>query len=163
MDLYLSGTVCVQSSDRTIRKIIDAEITSYAVDEEQEQIYYFAYADGLYVYDIKTERTRKLYDAGKEMGIAEMSYDGKYLYLYNGEWVSYAKSNEKQNSHENVLFLQQMELFYMNFRLTKQDICCLEWGLYFAEQIVADEQQQAMKLTYMKKTEFARGQWQVLE
>ena len=30
----------------------------------------------------------------------------------------------------------------------------------FAEQIVADEQQQAMKLTYMKKTEFAQGQWQ---
>ena len=28
-------------------KIIDAEITSYSVDEEQEQIYYFAYADGL--------------------------------------------------------------------------------------------------------------------
>lgn len=56
MDLYLSGTVCVQSSDRTIRKIIDAEITSYAVDEEQEQIYYFAYADGLYVYDIKQSR-----------------------------------------------------------------------------------------------------------
>ena len=47
-------------------------------------------ADGLYVYDIKTEQPRKLYDAGKEMGIAEMSYDGKYLYLYNGEWVSYA-------------------------------------------------------------------------
>ena len=33
----------------------------------------------------------------------------------------------------------------------------------FAEQIVADGQQQAMKLTYMKKTEFAQGQWQVLE
>ena len=26
-----------------------------------------------------------------------------------------------------------------------------------------DEQQQAMKLTYMRKTEFAQGQWQVLE
>lgn len=112
-------------------KIIDAEITSYAVDEEQEQIYYFAYADGLYVYDIKTERTRKLYDAGKEMGIAEMSYDGKYLYLYNGEWVSYAKSNEKQKLHGNVLFLQQTEMYYMNFRLTKRDICCLEMGIIF--------------------------------
>ena len=65
------------------------------------------------------------------MGIAEMSYDGKYLYLYNGEWVSYAKSNEKQRLHGNVLFLQQTEMYYMNFRLTKRDICCLEMGIIF--------------------------------
>lgn len=97
------------------------------------------------------------------MGIAEMSYDGKYLYLYNGEWVSYAKSNEKQKLRVNVLFLQQTEMYYMNFRLTKRDMLFGNGDYIFAEQIVADEQQQAMKLTYMRKTEFAQGQWQVLE
>lgn len=145
-------------------KIIDAEITSYAVDEEQEQIYYFAYADGLYVYDIKTEQTRKLYDAGKEMGIAEMSYDGKYLYLYNGEWVSYAKSNEKTEIARKCIVLATDGTVLYELPINKAGYMLFGNGDYiFAEQIVADEQQQAMKLTYMKKTEFAQGQWQVLE
>ena len=72
-------------------KVIDAEITAYAVDEEQEQIYYFVYADGLYVQN----------------------------------------RMKKQKLRVNVLFLQQTEVCYMNFRLIKRDICCLEMGIIF--------------------------------
>ena len=121
-------------------------------------------ADGLYVYDIKTEQTRKLYDAGKEVGIAEMSYDGKYLYLYNGEWVSYVKSNEKTEITRKCVVLTTDGTVLYELPINKAGYMLFGNQDYiFAEQIVADGQKQAMKLTYMKKTEFAQGQWQVLE
>lgn len=98
------------------------------------------------------------------MGIAEMSYDGKYLYLYNGEWVSYAKSNEKTEIARKCVVLATDGNVLYELPINKAGYMLFGKGDYiFAEQIVADEQQQTMKLTYMKKTEFAQGQWQVLE
>ena len=98
------------------------------------------------------------------MGIAEMSYDGKYLYLYNGEWVSYAKSNEKTEITRKCIVLATDGNVLYELPINKAGYMLFGNEDYiFAEQIVADEQQQAMKLTYMKKTEFAQGQWQVLE
>ena len=62
---------------------------------------------------------------------------------------------KKQKLHGNVLY---------ELPINKAGYMLFGNGDYiFAEQIIADEQQQAMKLTYMKKTEFAQGQWQVLE
>lgn len=73
------------------------------------------------------------------------------------------KIEKKQKLRVNVLFLQQTEVLY-ELPINKAGYMLFGNGDYiFAEQIVADEQQQAMKLTYMKKTEFAQGQWQVLE
>lgn len=93
-----------------------------------------------------------------------MSYDGKYLYLYNGEWVSYAKSNEKTELTRKCAVLATDGTVLYELPINKAGYMLFGNQDYiFAEQIVADGQKQAMKLTYMKKTEFAQGQWQVLE
>lgn len=65
------------------------------------------------------------------MGIAEMSYDGKYLYLYNGRMGTYAKSNEKTELTRKCAVLATDGTVLYDFRLTKQDICCLEMGIIF--------------------------------
>ena len=82
----------------------------------------------------------------------------------NGEWVSYAKSNEKTEITRKCIVLATDGNVLYELPINKAGYMLFGNGDYiFAEQIVADEQQQAMKLTYMKKTEFAQGQWQVLE
>lgn len=112
-------------------KVIDAEITAYAVDEEQEQIYYFVYADGLYVYDIKQSRPGNSMMQEKKWVLQRCLMMENICICIMANGYPMQNQMKKQNSHENVLFLQQMELFYMNFRLTKQDICCLEMGIIF--------------------------------
>lgn len=97
-----NGPIPIRDCMRTIirpdnpGKVIDAEITAYAVDEEQEQIYYFVYADGLYVYDIKTERPGNSMMQEKKW-VLQKCLMTEIFVLYNGEWVSYAKSRKNRN------------------------------------------------------------------
>lgn len=76
-------------------KVLDANITDYCINEETGDIYYYQYNDGLYNYNVKTKETKKLLDADESTRVAEISFDGEYIYIDNRFWVSTAKRNSQ--------------------------------------------------------------------
>lgn len=147
-------------------KVIDAAITGYAVDEEREKIYYFVYGDGLYAYDVKTGQADKLFESPEEIGIADMSYDGQYLYLYNGEWASYAKQTNGTSLQRQCWVLEPDGTIVQQLEIYRYGFCFFgDRDYIFAEQMVPNAQtgEPEMKLTYMEKAELLSGQWKVLE
>lgn len=147
-------------------KVIDEAITGYAIDEENEKIYYFVFGEGLYVYDIKSDSKSKIYEATEEIGIADMSYDGKYIYLYNGEWTSYVKSTNKASITSKCIVLDTQGNTINTFNIDKFAYMLFGDSNYlFAEQIMEEENtgKTGMQYTYIDKSDLENGEWKILE
>lgn len=77
------------------RAVMEGNICDYAMDEENELIYYFESGKGLYSLSLSDKNEiKELYSAEKDCMECNMSYDGTYLYLDNTDW---AASNTKGN------------------------------------------------------------------
>lgn len=147
-------------------KIIDAQVTSYAIDEENETIYYFVFGDGLYQYDVLTKKTEKLLDATEEIGIAEMSYDGKYLYLYNGEWTSYVKRNTESKVDTHCWVLDSSGNVVRIIDFNEPTICYFGDEKYlFADQKISsglETKSDTLTLTVMDKSNITSSEWKAI-
>ena len=65
------------------RKVIDENICDYFIDSDNQCMYYFVDGEGLYKYSQKEEKSALIYAANDEIITCKMSYDGKYVYMYN--------------------------------------------------------------------------------
>lgn len=76
------------NTEETVR-ILTENVNDFAVDEENNLIYYYITGDGLYKKPLDkkgTEGAVKLYNATKETYCCDLSYDGTYLYMSNGKF-----------------------------------------------------------------------------
>lgn len=77
--------------------VLDDNIFDYYVDTENNFLYYFVTGEGLYKMDMKTRDKSMIFEATEKMGMCNLSYDGKYLYLDNFVYCSsLADSKEYQ-------------------------------------------------------------------
>lgn len=145
-------------------KVIDAQITSYAVDEEHEKIYYFVYSDGLYEYDVKTGKSSRILEASNEIMIADMSYDGQYIYLYNGEWASCAKSTMATNIQRQCWVLNPDGTTVKTFGISYGFCMFGDKDYMFANQDIIDNKtgKSEYKLTYIEKSDILTGEWKAV-
>lgn len=67
-------------------RILNTNVKDFAVNEEENLIYYYLEGDGLYSKPLDKkggEEVKKLYNATDETYYCQLSYDGKYIYLNN--------------------------------------------------------------------------------
>lgn len=91
------------NTEETVR-ILTKNVNDFAVDEENNLIYYYITGDGLYKKPLDkkgTEGAVKLYNSTDETYCCEISYDGKYVYLNNAKFL--ARSLSKTWSYTLVL------------------------------------------------------------
>lgn len=68
-------------------KVINEQVTDYCIDEQNNTIYYYVLGEGLYKMNVVNKENVKLFEASEESGSMDLSFDGKYIYMYNGIWV----------------------------------------------------------------------------
>jgi len=65
---------------KQVKNILDKNICDYTIDVEDELIYYYVMDDGLYEWDIASDKTTKIYDGAGNTS-CKVSNDGNYLYM----------------------------------------------------------------------------------
>ena len=65
------------------KKVIEGDICDYSIDTVNQCIYYFVDGKGLYKYSQTDGKNELIYAAHNELITCKMSYDGKYIYMYN--------------------------------------------------------------------------------
>lgn len=65
------------------KKVIEGDICDYSIDSVNQCIYYFVDGKGLYKYSQADGKYELIYAAHNELITCKMSYDGKYIYMYN--------------------------------------------------------------------------------
>lgn len=71
-------------------RILEKNVNDFAVNEENNEIYYYVTGKGLYSKSLETKGTdgaKLIYTANDETQFCEVSYDGKYIYLNNESCV----------------------------------------------------------------------------
>lgn len=77
------------NTEETVR-ILTNYVNDFAVDEENNIIYYYITGDGMYKKPLDTKGTEgavKLYNAEDETYFCDLSYDGTYLYMNNEKFT----------------------------------------------------------------------------
>lgn len=67
-------------------RILEKNVNDFAVNEENNEIYYYVTGKGLYSKSLEikgTDDAKLIYTANDETQFCEVSYDGKYIYLNN--------------------------------------------------------------------------------
>ena len=65
------------------KKVIEGDICDYSIDSVNQCIYYFVDGKGLYKYSQADGKNELIYAAHNGLITCKMSYDGKYIYMYN--------------------------------------------------------------------------------
>ena len=76
-------------------KVSDDNISDYYVDTENNVLYYYVISKGLYSRKLSESKAELLYKADDTITTATISYDGKYIYMYNGGIGSLTNLREK--------------------------------------------------------------------
>ncbi len=66
-----------------IDRLLDLDVSDYAVDMENMRIYCFIADKGVYKYDLRTGEQTLLYESEAQTRNCYMSFDGQYIYLDN--------------------------------------------------------------------------------
>lgn len=142
-------------------KVIDNKITDYAVDEQNGRIYYYTLGEGLFEYNISSKEVKKLYTADADSGICDISYDGKYIYLYNGRWSSYTKTSESEVEVKcRVIEKNGNELCQISFN---NPIFCYFGDSSYMFALQGDEEGKTA-LTYLDKKRLGSdASWEILQ
>ena len=83
------GLMQISGTTGEITNIIDEIVTDYAVDMENNNLYYYVYAKGLYKKSMDTGKSELIYKADGSMASCRMSYDGNNIYIDNEDWKSW--------------------------------------------------------------------------
>lgn len=83
------GLMQISGTTGEITNIIDEIVTDYAVDMENNNLYYYVYAKGLYKKSMDTGKSELIYKADGSMASCCMSYDGNNIYIDNEDWKSW--------------------------------------------------------------------------
>lgn len=84
-------------------KAIDKPITGYCIDSQNNLLYYFEDAVGLFSFNIETEETKIIMEADEQSQKLELSCDGKYVYTSNKIWNAQAKRTGKDITVEYLV------------------------------------------------------------
>lgn len=68
--------------------LLSGDIYDYAVDEDNQELYYFLSGKGLYKTSFSGEDSRCIWKSDKYSEKCTISFDGKYIFLNNANWVS---------------------------------------------------------------------------
>lgn len=85
-------------------RILEKNVNDFAVNEENNEIYYYVTGKGLYSKSLETKGTdgaKLIYTASDETYFCEVSYDGKYIYLNNESCVM--RNMLTESNPENIV------------------------------------------------------------
>lgn len=98
-----TGLYCYDSHTGKVSRILDLNISDYAIDMEKMTLYCYVMYEGLYAYDLKTGERKLLYAAEDNTQICHFSYDEKYFYLDNMLGVYNISWDFKDSQHKVIL------------------------------------------------------------
>ncbi len=160
--LQYQGLYGYEHKTGKVGKIIDAAITGYAIDEQNEKIYYFVYKEGLYVYDVQTQQSEKIYATDENCALSEVSYDGNYIYLGTDYWCAMSRNGAEfkdivLDTKGNVIC--QIPLGEFSYSLFGDD------EYLFALMSLTSEKTGKKKMmnAYLEKKDMQLGEWHGLE
>ena len=71
-----------------VYRVLDKDVSDYAIDLDNQILYYFVAHEGLYEMDMRTRNSKLIYEPEEYTKICYISYDGQYICLDN-EWYVY--------------------------------------------------------------------------
>lgn len=77
------GLYCYNIKDDEIKKVVDAAVCDYVIDDKNNILYYYVIGEGIYRYTFDKGETKKIYEADNSTSMCMMSYDGQYIYFEN--------------------------------------------------------------------------------
>lgn len=105
--------------------ISEEPIYDYCFDEEQNCLYYFVLGEGVYSYSLATKEKTQIKKVDDRLALATLSFDGTYLYIYNGGYGSAV--DMKKNIDKTIFVFDRAGVQQRELHLEK-DISAVYFG-----------------------------------
>lgn len=86
------GLYCIDDATGSVSELSDEDIQDYCIDYNENNLYLYKISDGLYKWNLKDNSQTRIFEADEQTLLANVSFDGNYVYMSNHVWKIYAKA-----------------------------------------------------------------------